>query len=75
MHVYMHTYLLASAYIYINIYMYTAVKKKKKTSLCLITISSVYMSNKPNSIGAISSKQSDPHLTSPIWRPTDHLDR
>lgn len=30
MHVYMHTYLLASAYIYINIYMYTAVKKKKK---------------------------------------------
>lgn len=30
MYVYMHTYLLASAYIYINIYMYTAVKKKRQ---------------------------------------------
>lgn len=45
------------------------------TGLCLITILSVYMSNKPNGTGVISSKQSDPHLTSPAWRHTDHLDR
>ena len=43
------------------------------TSLCLITILSVYTSNKPNGTGVISSKQSDPHLTSPAWRHTDHL--
>lgn len=41
------------------------------TSLCLRTISNVYMSNKPNSTGVISNKQSDPHLTSPVWRHTD----
>lgn len=49
--------------------MYTAIKKM--TSLCLRTISSVYMSNKPNSTGVISNKLSDLHLTSPVWRHTD----